>query len=452
MSAQTQLATLRSKASTKPVETLPPSDADRELALIGLALVEGASVVTEVAGIVRADDFTSPARVSAWRAIVEQAATHEQIDPWAVADAIAEHSDLDRPAARSLITGAHALPFLGPHAGVLAWEIAKVSARRRTIEKAGEIARSAFTTDLTPAEISDQVARAFADLDRRAAAAEDASFTRCLDALLEPRASGFPTGVDRLDEWTGGLVPGRYYVVSGLSGFGKTWLMCRMAIASATAGARVLFVSREMSKRDLFIRVAAGLRGASAFRLAQPVDRWTQEDHELALDVAREVDELPGTLDVSADAASIPEIGARVRAGAYDVAIIDYAQILDIPGDDYEQLKALEVWLIGLCKAGNVAVVIGSQLSNAHLRAGQDDDTSGHLGGGRLNNGASADIRLRRDTSSDEDDRVVIELRKHRHGPDARSGAKDTFYFDRATGSIRLASHPMRPQPERPTW
>ena len=433
----------------------PPSDADRELALIGTALTEGATLVNAVGGIVQADDFTSPARIAAWSAIVEACGTSGMPDYLAVSDAIAATSDMDVKAARLMLADAERSLGWTAAPEAHAQRIAHLAARRRTIEKAGDIAAKAWQEDVTPAELADEILREFADLDRRSAAAEDTSFERCLDAILEPRASGHSMGVAKLDEWTGGLVPGRYYVVSGASGVGKTWLMVHMGVAAAQAGARVLYVSREMSKRDMFPRVGASVVGAKAFRLNRPQCDWSDDDHQMALGIAHNIAELKGSFEVSDQRSTPAEIGAAIRAGGFDVAFIDYAQILNVPGKDYEQLKELESWLIGLCKSGDVAVVIGSQLNNAHVFNSQSDDTSGHLGGSRLNNGASADIRLKRAKGSDgedDPDLYTIGLRKHRHGPDERAGMSDTFRFERDTGRIRLAHDPYEIQPEEPSW
>ena len=450
------MTTAIAKRQQSDASALPPSDSERELALIGLALTEGASVVNAVGGMVLAEDFSSPARVAAWGAIVSTCEADGKPDVYAVGDSIAAESDMSQKTARAMLMDSQSLPFITPNAEALASRIANLAARRRTMEKAQAIFQRAHSDDnLTQSQITEQVYREFDDIDRRAAAAEDTSFERCLDAVLKPRESGWSMGVAKLTEWTGGLVPGRYYVVSGSSGFGKTWLMIRMAIAAATAGARVLYVSREMDKKDMFVRVAAAITGSDSFRMNKSPDKWSEEDHERVLFAARHISELDGQLDVSTDKKSPEEIGPAIRAGGFDVAFIDYAQILKIPGTDYDQMKVVESWLVNLCKAGDVAIVVGSQLSNQHVFGNQEDDTSGHLGGSRLNNGASADIRLRRDKSAkgkDDPDRVVIELRKHRHGPDARGGASDVFRFDRTSGQIVLADDPLRPQPERPTW
>ena len=434
---------------------LPPSDADRELALIGLALSEGIEVVNAVGGMIQPDDFSSPARVAAWSAIVRTSEADGKPDVFAVGDSIAAESDMSQKDARAMLMDSHSLPFITPNAEALAGHIANLAARRRTMEKAQALFQRAYSEDgLTGAQITEQVHREFDNEDRRAAATEDTSFERCFDAALQPRANGWSTGVAKLTEWTGGIVPGRYYVVSGSSGFGKTWLMIRMAIAAVTAGARVIYVSREMDKKDMFVRVAAAINGSDSFRMNKAPDKWSDEDHERALFAARHISELEGQLDVSTDKKSPAEIGPAIRAGEFDVAFIDYAQILEIPGSDYDQMKEVESFLINLCKTG-VAIVIGSQLSNRHVFGDQEDDTSGHLGGSRLNNGASADIRLRRDKSkkgTEDPDRVIIELRKHRHGPDSKGGATDVFRFDRTTGKIVLADDPLKPQPEAPSW
>lgn len=74
--------------------------------------------------------------------------------------------------------------------------------------------------------------------------------------------TGVPTGLQSLDKWTGGLHPSDYILLGGRPGMGKTALALSITLNAARKGYGVLFLSLEMSRDQLGMRLAS-MRGHS---------------------------------------------------------------------------------------------------------------------------------------------------------------------------------------------
>jgi len=87
---------------------------------------------------------------------------------------------------------------------------------------------------------------------------------------------GIPTGVYKFDRVCGGIMPGEFGVVSGMTGVGKTLAIGCFGITAWEAGYNVMIVSGEMEKAPLEFRIGANLAGIPAmkFRTAE----LTEED------------------------------------------------------------------------------------------------------------------------------------------------------------------------------
>lgn len=71
------------------------------------------------------------------------------------------------------------------------------------------------------------------------------------DARRGKKISGIPSGLHRLDIQTSGFEPGLYYVFFGRPQSMKTWLQVFMAQHAWESGADVLFITREMTTREI---------------------------------------------------------------------------------------------------------------------------------------------------------------------------------------------------------
>lgn len=85
-----------------------------------------------------------------------------------------------------------------------------------------------------------------------------------LDSMVEKRRagigdSGILSGIPSFDKVTGGLLPGRYYVIAGRPKSGKTAIACQIALNFAMKDQSCLFISIEMSSDRLLGRMASNL-------------------------------------------------------------------------------------------------------------------------------------------------------------------------------------------------
>lgn len=74
---------------------------------------------------------------------------------------------------------------------------------------------------------------------------------------------GISTGFPTLDEHTFGIHAGEFWVLSARPGSYKTWILCKMFAhcAATIEGSSALFFSKEMTREQIFMRVAAIVAG-----------------------------------------------------------------------------------------------------------------------------------------------------------------------------------------------
>jgi replicative DNA helicase len=165
----------------------------------------------------------------------------------------------------------------------------------------------------------------------------------------------FPTGLAGLDgHMGGGLHHGEMAVVGGQTGAGKSALMIQTAAACAEADRPVIYLSLEMPRRDVFNRLAASASGSPPtsqhFRKAQA--------HAAILPVTIH-DNLSALPDICA------AIQAAARRGKASLAVVDYLQLVEAPGDSRElALSETARRLKTLALSENIVVLTASQLND----------------------------------------------------------------------------------------
>jgi replicative DNA helicase len=159
--------------------------------------------------------------------------------------------------------------------------------------------------------------------------------------------SGIPTGIPKLDEWTGGLQPGRVYGIGARAKMGKTVLAMNISAHVALAGKHVAAWSLEMSDEELMQRMACSVAGVPASVLAHPrlldsVDGAMSRLHE-AIKALREA---PLVISDRTDV-TIEQIEAQARqmhaCGRLDLLCIDYLGLLRLPKMDRHDLAIAHV-------------------------------------------------------------------------------------------------------------
>ncbi|MFN2521337.1 MAG: replicative DNA helicase, partial [Candidatus Limnocylindria bacterium] len=150
------------------------------------------------------------------------------------------------------------------HAETYAAIVERTALLRRLIGAANEIARLALTRDDAERAVRDAGDLLFAvsesSLHRDVVPLDVAvhRYAEQISARVEDRGLGIRTGLDTLDQKTGGLQPSDLIVVAGRPGLGKTSLaLCMVAEAGLVQGRTCAVFSMEMSEMQLVQRLVS---------------------------------------------------------------------------------------------------------------------------------------------------------------------------------------------------
>lgn len=267
-----------------------------------------------------------------------------------------------------------------------------------------------------------------------------------------------PTGIKALDDALGGgLAGGTYTIIGGTAGVGKSALACAIFYGMATMGSNPLYISCEMPAQQVRMRLASmhsqltnGLmpfawsRARDSFRanftsrqLKQFVEADDEQRHKWADAYIRKFSgedpvlcswrdmESRGIAQramVREDIQSLERVAEiiqeRADNGILDAVIIDYAQLLDVPGCDseYERMTKVSRTLQQVSKGAGCPVLLISSLRNI----GKDEKEPGlswFRGSGYLGYDAGAAIILRGGAWATRDDMGVdAHIVKNRNG------------------------------------
>ena len=140
---------------------------------------------------------------------------------------------------------------------------------------------------------------------------------------------GWPSGFPSMDQRTGGLQKGRVTIFAGLPSDGKSAIMQNCARNALMAGAKVGWYSLEMPIPEQTLRILAEQSGVDNGDLYSGLLSRAQQD--LLTRAVRELRD-KGAVMVDTENATSADILADIERSGFDVAVIDYLQLLE-PGD-----------------------------------------------------------------------------------------------------------------------
>jgi replicative DNA helicase len=185
---------------------------------------------------------------------------------------------------------------------------------------------------------------------------------------------GITTGFKDLDRWLGGLHPSDLIIIAARPSMGKTALATNIAFNAALAniehkeGGYVGFFSLEMSAEQLATRLLAQESGIPSDRIRRGELR--NEDFPKFVEVSRRISQAPLYID---DTPALTLSGLRTRAKrlkrqhGLDLIVVDYLQLLHIPGSEnrVQEISEITRGLKALAKNLNIPIIALSQLSRA---------------------------------------------------------------------------------------
>jgi replicative DNA helicase len=252
------------------------------------------------------------------------------------------------------------------------------------------------------------------------------AMTEACDYIEERQAGkrGLLTGFTQFDDLTAGMEPGGLYLCGARPANGKTVFAVNVADVVASAGNSVLFISLEMPRREIALRLMAG-RSEVAMH-AMRAGRMTDGDFAAVSDV-REASSAQRLFIDDRPAVSVAYVRAKARRlkrqHGLHLVVIDYLGLMTGQGDNRAQeIGSISRGLKALAKELAVPILVLAQLNRAlEGRAEKRPLLSDLRDSGEIEQDADLVVMLHREETHNPTDewRGLAELlvRKNRNGP-----------------------------------
>lgn len=227
-----------------------------------------------------------------------------------------------------------------------------------------------------------------------------------IEATAPGHSPGVTTGFAPIDTLTNGMSPGKFWVLGGRPGAGKTAFALNVAMNQAEAGIPVSFVSLEMSIRGLVVRVLSSGSGVRSRRFLRGYSDAMERDSMRRF--VKQAEFLPLYIN-DQPAQRIEKIGNFARAlvakGMCRVLMLDHLRhiLCEAMRSRTEEIAFITRFLVGLAKELDITAVLLAQLNRNIEHRGPDaiPIPSDFEGGGSIEQDADVIAFLHRDQTKD---------------------------------------------------
>jgi replicative DNA helicase len=259
---------------------------------------------------------------------------------------------------------------------------------------------------------------------------------------------GVPTGFSKLDEYTTGFRGGELIFIAGRPGMGKTSFALSMALNMAKKGATVGFLSLEMPRDQLGLRLLCAESGVDLQKARSAY--LGKQDFALFAEAVEVLHKLPIYIDDSSDldVLSLRTKSRRLKKDkGLDIVFIDYIQLMRSHArfeNRNLELGAMSRGMKALSKELSIPVVALSQLSRNPERRREKDarpQLSDLRESGNLEQDADLVLMIYREEmvkkDTDKKNQAEIIIAKQRNGP---TGNFNVAFIKEAALFMDLAS------------
>ncbi len=410
-----------------------PHNTDAEMAVLGAMLYDNSSI-PEAMEHLHADDFYTTGHKRIFATIQRLADTGAVVDILTVSDALKSDGLLDKIGGTAYVSELTdsfiSTASVKDHAAI----IRRDAEARRIIEAADKMKASVLSghieeaiteahKNLLSVSTSKKSIRSIKDL---ALSRMDVYEARALQGGV--KRIGISTGLESIDDITGGLQNSDLIIIAGRPSMGKSALVISFTKSAVLNGVPTLFVSLEMPAEAIADRILADLSGKDLRQLTRGFVReidWPKIAHSVS-----QIGNAPLFIDDDPNnsPAAIRAKARRLKADhGLGLLVVDYIQLVRVPGkhDTREQAVAeISRTLKGIARELNIPVIGLSQLNRqVDGRTDKRPMLSDLRESGAIEQDADVIAFIYRDEvynkRPDNPNRGIaeIEIAKHRNGP-----------------------------------
>lgn len=393
---------------------------DYETSVIGSLLIDPIPVLPIVRGKLGKEDFTLAINQAVFTAACKLADEDKPVDPVTIKAACGVSSDYLVEMMNNTPTAANIEAYID---GMI-----EKTMRRRLYELSDSVSQQ-LTEGGAPQEVCTFIQESAEKIAEQQSASDlISSLDACMDfyGYLSEVGGGkvkpyVPSGYTALDELLGGgFVKEGLYILAARPGCGKTTLAIQMAEKVAKTGKPVLFMSLEMSKRQITAKRVSAFTNIGYTKVITA--ELTQSENAKVAEACGTLAERPLIINKRAGA-SVDDIAFLARqVKGLEFIVIDYLGLIRHKGGKsiYEQVTETSNSLKRLARNLGVPILCLAQLNReVESRADGKPRTSDLRDSGAIEQDADGILLLSRDMQPQEGmapAELLCQVGKNRHG------------------------------------
>ena len=420
---------------TTSVALGPPHNRQAEEAVLGAVLLD-ADVYYDLTQAVGEEDFYIRRNGMVWAAYQRLGEEKAPIDLLTVSDTLAKTRQLEEVGGISYLTNLINQTPTTLNAKHYAKIVHDNAIRRRMITTANQLAKLAVDEEQTIDTVLNEAEKSIFSLSEKRIQRDLTPLNQVLSKVYDQvealanrdsQITGVPTGLNKLDQWLGGLQKSDLLIVAGRPGMGKTGFMLTIAKNAAMIHHKtVAYFSLEMANEQLAQRLLAqetniDMKYIRTGQLTE--DDWSRFSFAInnLTDTRLFLDDTPGITPLQ-----LRTKCRRLHAEFnLDLVVIDYLQLMQSERrteNRVQEVSNISRNLKMLARELNVPVLAAAQLSRAvEQRTDKRPVLSDLRESGSLEQDADIVLFIHRqyaDDPKDERNKIAeIVVAKHRNGP-----------------------------------
>jgi replicative DNA helicase len=358
---------MKTTMSEPVVERVMPQNLEAERIVLGSVFYDN-NVFLEVATL-KPEDFFHEANRLIFRTMAEMSDMHQPIELVLVVDELRRREKLEAVGGAAYIGSLTDSLNRASNVSHYAEIVREKSLLRSAIHMAYRIQEMALGSAAVAETVMDEASQAINDLALTSAAAENEGKTHreaalsLLKSFEENSQLRVMTGVEKLDNMTGGFRATELVTLTAGTGVGKTLFAQQIRRMACDAGLHSMYCSAEMTAEHLLSRELA-TQAKVAHKFMRVPEKLNRAEFNALMDVALHECDKCRILDVELSLSKI-RIAARrrKRATGLDLVIVDYDELVDAPGQtETDQQRNLIRGLKLIGTELRIPVIVISQL------------------------------------------------------------------------------------------